>query len=449
MIHRFSSRRQRLDHSFLRERLQGAQGYDRIAGFFSSSILEVAGEALESVTGTVRLVCNSGLDPQDVAVAQKAAQAAMRREWCAAEPERLPESARPRFRRLYDFLVSGKLRVKVIPDAHFGLIHGKAGVITLADGRQTAFLGSVNESLTAWRLNYELLWEDDDPDAVAWVQEEFDALWHSPFAVELAEAVVQDIGRLAVRSVIPDLADWRGRPRPGGPGHRVPGLPQGGRALGAPEALRQARLRRPPGPTGRALRPGGPGRAGQDHPARHGRPAHGPGRRSAGPDPRPKAADLAVAGGVAHPAGYAVCGLGRAGLGGRERHRAPEHRARVHPQVPAAGRHRLHRAHRRRLRGSRLAGQRALRVRDPGRGAPRPPPQSAALPLGGGLGWGVRPRRAEQPAALPLGHLPAHQQPAAGHGDPGTDPPHRGMGPAGCPGQGLGCGAWGLRQPVA
>lgn len=86
-----------LDHSFLRERLQGAQGYDRIARFFSSSILEVAGEALESVTGTVRLVCNSGLDPQDVATARKAAQAAMRREWCAAQPERLPESARPRF----------------------------------------------------------------------------------------------------------------------------------------------------------------------------------------------------------------------------------------------------------------------------------------------------------------------------------------------------------------
>ena len=49
----------------------------------------------------------------------------------------------------------------MVPDAHFGLIHGKAGVITLADGRQTAFLGSVNESMTAWRLNYKLLWEDD------------------------------------------------------------------------------------------------------------------------------------------------------------------------------------------------------------------------------------------------------------------------------------------------
>ena len=146
----------------------------------------------------MRLICNSQLDPQDVATAQKAAQAAMRREWCGTEPERLPEPARPRFRRLYDFLVNGKLRVKVIPDAHFGLIHGKAGVITLADGHRSSFLSSVNESLTAWRLNYELLWEDDDPKTVDWVQEEFDALWHSPFAVNLAEAVVQDIGRLAV-----------------------------------------------------------------------------------------------------------------------------------------------------------------------------------------------------------------------------------------------------------
>ncbi len=214
MINRFSSRRIRLDHSFLAERLRGAQGYDRIAGFFSSSIMEVAGEELESVSGPVRLVCNSIIAPKDIETAKKAAQAAMRREWCDAQPERLPDAAKPRLQRLYDFLASGKLQVRVLPDAIFGLIHGKAGVITLADGRRTAFLGSVNESLTAWRLNYELLWEDDSEDAVAWVREEFDSLWHSPFAVELADAVVQDIQRLAVRSVIPDLDDWRGQPDP-------------------------------------------------------------------------------------------------------------------------------------------------------------------------------------------------------------------------------------------
>ena len=49
MIHRYSSRRSPLK-DFLATRLQGARRYDRIAGFFNSSLLEVAGEALERMT---------------------------------------------------------------------------------------------------------------------------------------------------------------------------------------------------------------------------------------------------------------------------------------------------------------------------------------------------------------------------------------------------------------
>jgi putative chromate ion transporter len=40
-------------------RLAGARSYDRIAGYFCPSIFEVAGEALESVSGPIRMVCNS------------------------------------------------------------------------------------------------------------------------------------------------------------------------------------------------------------------------------------------------------------------------------------------------------------------------------------------------------------------------------------------------------
>ena len=49
MMRRYSSRRSPLK-DFLATRLQGARRYDRIAGFFSSSLLEVAGEALERMT---------------------------------------------------------------------------------------------------------------------------------------------------------------------------------------------------------------------------------------------------------------------------------------------------------------------------------------------------------------------------------------------------------------
>ena len=213
MIERHSSRHRPLDAGFLATRLAGARSYDRVAGYFSSSILEVAGEALESVQGKIRVVCNSALSRADVAVA-KAAQAAMRREWCDSRPEDLGDAARPRFRRLYDLLRSGTLDVRVLPDDVFGLIHGKAGVVTLADGRRTSFLGSANESAAAFRLNYELIWEDDSAEAVAWVQAEFDALWTSPFAVPLAEFVIRDLDRLARRELIGEVTRWREAPDP-------------------------------------------------------------------------------------------------------------------------------------------------------------------------------------------------------------------------------------------
>jgi len=207
-VTRHSSRLSRLDAAVLGTRLYGANSYDRIAGFFRSSLLEVAGEAIEAVTGKVRVVCNSDLEPADVVTA-KAAQQSMRQSWCGSDPEKLvcSDAGRGRFSRLYELLSTGKLEVRVLPDEAFGLVHGKAGVIRYGDGRSTSFLGSVNESLTAWRLNYELLWEDDGADAVAWVQAEFDALWNHPMAVPLADFVVQDIKRLAERQET-KLEDW-------------------------------------------------------------------------------------------------------------------------------------------------------------------------------------------------------------------------------------------------
>jgi hypothetical protein len=75
-------------------------------------------------------------------------------------------------------------------------------------------MGSANESYQAWKLNYELLWEDDSPEAVTWVQEEFDALWNSPFAVDLAEFVIEDIGRISRRTLIPSVSDWKEKAEP-------------------------------------------------------------------------------------------------------------------------------------------------------------------------------------------------------------------------------------------
>jgi hypothetical protein len=61
----------------LATQLQGVRRYDRIAGVFSSSLLEVAGEALERMKleggeTCVRVICNSCLNPLDVQTAQAA-----------------------------------------------------------------------------------------------------------------------------------------------------------------------------------------------------------------------------------------------------------------------------------------------------------------------------------------------------------------------------------------
>ena len=186
--------------------------YDRIASYFRSSLFEVAGEAIANVAGPVRIICNSDIDPQDLVTAA-AAQAAIRRSWCSGKPEDAPAIAMHRYQALYDALVNKKMEVRVLPDSAFGLIHGKAGVVRRADGTATAFLGSVNESASAWKVNYELLWEDDSPETVAWVQEEFDALWNDPRAVDLAccPFIAQDVQRIIKRTVI-EPADLKAIP---------------------------------------------------------------------------------------------------------------------------------------------------------------------------------------------------------------------------------------------
>lgn len=208
MVNRYSSRIARLDEAFLNKRLEQAKNYDRIAGYFCSSILEVAGEAIESVSGTVRVICNSGLSKEDVDTAVYAQR--MKQEWCEEEPEEKYNSDMgcERLSRLYRLLSEGKLQIRVIPDEIYGLMHGKAGVITYEDGSQTCFLGSINETASAFRLNYEMIWEDDSTDAVSWVQKEFDFFWNNPYAVNLCDFVVQDMNRISKRRIVP-LHEWR------------------------------------------------------------------------------------------------------------------------------------------------------------------------------------------------------------------------------------------------
>lgn len=214
MINRFSSRKTDLGKQYIVDRLQGAVSYDRIAGYFCSSVLEIAGEAIASVKGKVRIICNSGLSPDDVEVAGLAASK-IKQEWCEWEPEEkyTSEAEAERLQKLYVLLSSGKMEIKVLPDEIYGLMHGKAGVIAYEDGRRVAFIGSMNETKSALTTNYEIVWEDDSNSAVEWVQNEFDFFWNHRSAVYLSDFVVSDIKRIANRHPI-TLKGWREQENP-------------------------------------------------------------------------------------------------------------------------------------------------------------------------------------------------------------------------------------------
>jgi len=76
-IHHFSSRRQRLDHAFLANRLKRARSYKRIAGYFRSSIFELVGEEITDIPH-VQMVCNSELDAADVVVSKHVRETALK-----------------------------------------------------------------------------------------------------------------------------------------------------------------------------------------------------------------------------------------------------------------------------------------------------------------------------------------------------------------------------------
>jgi superfamily II DNA or RNA helicase len=194
-LRRFSSRRQRLDQAFLSEKLAGARAYRRIAGYFRSSIFELVGEEIARIP-TVQVICNSELDAADVTVAKHARETALKERWNEAAPEVEALLHRDRYRRLHELLTSGRVEIRVVPKDRV-FIHGKAGVIELADGTKTCFLGSINETKSAFARNYEILWEDPSSDGVAWVDEEFAALWAD--AYPLPDAIVEEIERVAKR----------------------------------------------------------------------------------------------------------------------------------------------------------------------------------------------------------------------------------------------------------
>ena len=144
----------------------------------------------------MQVVCNSELDVADVVISKHARETALKERWNEAPAEVEALLHRERYRKLHKLLSSGRVEVRVVPKDRV-FVHGKAGVIEAADGSKTCFLGSINETKSAFAKNYEILWEDPSPKGVTWVEEEFAALWAD--AYPLPDAIIEEVRRIAER----------------------------------------------------------------------------------------------------------------------------------------------------------------------------------------------------------------------------------------------------------
>jgi len=193
-IRRFSSRTEKLDTEFLAKILKGASKYFRIAGYFRSSIFELVGEEIALIP-EVKIVCNSELDLADFQVAT-GRNTALKKRWNEVDVEAEALLKKERYHALDNLLQSGNMEIRVVPKERL-FLHGKAGSIHYPDGSRKSFVGSVNESKSAFAHNYELVWQDDDEESADWVEKEFWALWND--GVPLPEAILAEINRVANR----------------------------------------------------------------------------------------------------------------------------------------------------------------------------------------------------------------------------------------------------------
>jgi hypothetical protein len=122
-LSRFSSRQARLSHAYLADRLKGAQTYDRIAGYFRSSIFELVGEQIDTIE-RVRIVANADLDPEDVEAAQRVREALLFQKFLEGDAVIDATVHRDRYTKLHDLLLTGRVEIRVVPRTIAPFLHG-------------------------------------------------------------------------------------------------------------------------------------------------------------------------------------------------------------------------------------------------------------------------------------------------------------------------------------
>ena len=176
--------------SFFVPVLSESCSYKRSVGFFSSSSLIEISKGICSLAvrgGKIKLVtspCLSDEDVETIKTGYKNRDEVIKNALIRELKEPNNEFELDRLALLAHLITIGTLDIKVaVVDNGIGIYHEKLGLMEDRDDNIVAFSGSMNESETAIRKNYEAIdvfcsWNDKDVDRVREKNQAFDAIWN-------------------------------------------------------------------------------------------------------------------------------------------------------------------------------------------------------------------------------------------------------------------------------
>lgn len=192
--------------------LTSANTYKRLAGYFTSSVLPLIGNKIKNLNDNCQIICNCDVNPKDVAtskladkVTEKALIKELNKEW-----KYISEEEHKSLCTLLNLIQTKKIEIRIIPTEKKGFQHGKMGMVTYPDKPTKLFLGSANETFSAFRNNHEIIAEIEGKEAEIWFQNEFKRLWEQ--AVPLSNAVIQEIEQKAKFRTI-SHKEWEQNPK--------------------------------------------------------------------------------------------------------------------------------------------------------------------------------------------------------------------------------------------
>ena len=207
--------------------LSAGKTYDRLTGYFSSTILSLAARGVAGLIangGKMRLIASPQFSAQDIDVLTNNPNESDLDELVSqlflklvSDVEELAlRIQRDHLKALAWMLRDGFLEIRVLVprelDGRSGMFHSKVGILSDSFGNRISFSGSVNETAAAWRHNVEEFkvfrsWVPGSEEFVAHDQEQFERYWEPSSGHPFETRHIPEKARQALVEIAPSTLE--------------------------------------------------------------------------------------------------------------------------------------------------------------------------------------------------------------------------------------------------